>query len=239
VAATVKQTFQHLWALQQLDTELRTLSDKLSQIPGRVNDLKKAAAAIKTELDQAKGAIIEHKVQYKLSEVELKSAEEKVTGYSVQLYSAKTNEQYKAFLKEIETQKKIKSGVEDRMIVLMEETEALDRKVRENEKNSAELDVETVRKVQMLESEQQELEAAIATRREQREATAAVVPADLLKRYERVRANKGGIAVATVRKERCSGCMSPIPAQLILEVDRQDHLYLCEACGRILIVAQE
>jgi len=85
----------------------------------------------------------------------------------------------------------------------------------------------------------QGIEAAIATRRQQREATAAAIPADLLKRYERVRANKGGIAVATVRKERCSGCMSPIPAQRILEVDRQDHLYLCEACGRILTVAQE
>ena len=235
----MKQNFQHLWALQQLDSELRTLSDKLTQIPGRVSGLKAAAAAIKTELDQAKVAIIEHKKQYKLSEVELKATEEKVTGYSVQLYSAKTNEQYKAFLREIETQKKLKNGIEDRMIMLMEETEALDRKVKENEKKSAELDAETVRKVQMLEDEQKELETAIAIRREQRETTAAAVPADLLKRYERVRASKGGIAVSTVRKERCSGCMSPIPAQRILEVERQDHLYLCEACGRILIVAQE
>jgi len=235
----MKQTFQHLWALQQIDTELRTLNDKLAQIPGRVDDLKKAAAAIKAELDQAKLDIVEHKKQYKLCELELKSAEEKVAGYSVQLYSAKTNEQYKAFLKEIETQKKSKNGVEDRMIVLMEETEALDRKVKQNEKNSIELDIETARKVQMLEDEQKELEAAIATRREQREVTTAAVPADLLKRYERIRTSKGGVAVATVRKERCSGCMSPIPAQRILEVDRQDRLYLCEACGRILIVAQE
>jgi hypothetical protein len=235
----MKQTFQHLWALQQIDTELRTLNDKLAQIPGRVDDLKKAAAAIKAELDRAKLDIVEHKKQYKLCELDLKSAEERVTGYSVQLYSAKTNEQYKAFLKEIETQKKSKNGVEDRMIVLMEETEALDRKVKENEKNSIELDAETAHKIQMLEDEQKELEAAIVTRSEQRETTIAAVPTDLLKRYERIRANKGGVAVATVRKERCSGCMSPIPAQRILEVDRQDHLYLCEACGRILIVAQE
>jgi len=235
----VKQSFELLWALQQLDTELRTLTEKLSQIPSRVNDLKKAAAAIKAELDQAKTDILEHKKQYKLCEVELKGTEEKVAGYSVQLYSAKTNEQYKAFLKEIEAQKKQKNGIEDRMIVLMEETEALDRKVKENEKESAELDSETIRKVAMLENEQQELEAAIAVRKQQRETTAAAIPAELLKRYERVRASKGGVAVATVRKERCSGCLSPIPAQRILEVDRQDHLYLCEACGRILIVAQE
>jgi uncharacterized protein len=235
----MKQSFAHLWTLQQLDTELRTLEGKLSQIPSRVNDLKAAAAAIKAELDQAKVDIIEHKKQYKLCEVELKSTEEKVAGYSVQLYSAKTNEQYKAFLKEIEGQKKQKNGIEDRMIVLMEETEALDRKVKENEKKNAELDSETVRKVEMLENEKKELESAIAIRKQQRETIAAAIPAELLKRYERVRASKGGIAVATVQKERCSGCLSPIPAQRILEVERQNHLYLCEACGRILIVAQE
>jgi len=43
----VKESFQFLWALQQLDTELRTLNEKLSKIPSRVNDLKKAAAAIR------------------------------------------------------------------------------------------------------------------------------------------------------------------------------------------------
>ena len=235
----MKQSFELLWALQQLDTELRTLNDKLGQIPSRVNDLKKAAAAIKAELDQAKVDILEHKKQYKLCELDLRGTEERVAGYSVQLYSAKTNEQYKAFLKEIETQKKQKNSIEDRMIVLMEETEALDRKVKLNEKESTELDSETTRKVEMLESEKTELDAAIATRKQQRETTAAAIPAELLKRYERVRANKGGVAVATVRKERCSGCLSPIPAQRIVEVDRQDHLYLCEACGRILIVAQE
>jgi len=234
----VRESFQHLWALQQLDTELRTLGEKLSQIPSRVNDLKKTAATIKAELDQAKTDILEHKKQAKLCEVELKGTEEKIAGYSVQLYSAKTNEQYKAFLKEIDTQKKQKNSIEDRMIVLMEETEALDRKVKGNEKQSAELESETTRKVEMLENEKKELEEAIASRQQQRETTAAEIPAELLKRYERVRASKGGIAVATVRKERCSGCMSPIPAQRILEVDRQDRLYLCEACGRILIVAQ-
>ena len=235
----MKQSFEHLWALQQLDIELRTLTEKLSQIPSRVTDLKSAAAAIKDDLDQAKVAIIEHKKQYKLCEVGLKAAEEKVASYSVQLYSAKTNEQYKAFLKEIEGQKKLKNSIEDRMIVLMEETETLERKVRENEKKSAELDTDPARKVTMLEAEQKELEAAIAVRKQQRDTTAAAIPAELLKRYERVRASKGGVAVATVQKERCSGCLSPIPAQRILEVERQDHLYLCEACGRILIVARD
>jgi uncharacterized protein len=235
----VKEHFRRLWDLQQLDLELRTLTGKLEGIPGRITDLTRAAEQVRTELDQAKADITEHKKQYKLAEVELKAAEEKIGSYSTQLYSAKTNEQYKAFLKEIESQKKLKSDVEDRMIVLMEETEQLDRRVRDNEGRSKELEIETARKVKLLESERQELSAAIADRDAARTQIVAQIPQELLKRYDRVRASKNGIAVASVVKDRCSACLSPVPAQRVLEVDRQDRLYSCEACGRILIVSQE
>jgi predicted nucleic acid-binding Zn-ribbon protein len=239
MAATMKQTFQQLWALQQIDSELKTLNDKLTQVPARINDLRAADQAIKSDLNSARDAIVEHKKQYKLAELELKAAEEKIGGYSVQLYSAKTNEQYKAFLKEIETQKKAKGGVEDRMIILMEETETLDRKVKANETKSVELDAETTRKIQLLEAEHRELEAAIATRQGQRATIAAALPADLVKRYERIKASKAGIAVSVVKRERCSACLSPVPAQRVLEIDLQNRVYNCEACGRILIVSQE
>ena len=235
----MREAFVRLWALQQVDGELRTLSAKLAALPSRIADLKRAADEVYAQLNQAREAILDRKKQYKLAEVDLKATEEKIAGYSVQLYSAKTNEQYKAFLKEIEAQKKAKSAVEDRMIVLMEEADALDRAVRENEQAAAELDSETVRKVGLLEAEKAELEDAIAERDEARRRIVADMPADLLRRYERIRTGKGGIAVAAVRRERCSACLSPIPPQRIIEVERQDHLYSCEACGRILIVTSE
>jgi predicted nucleic acid-binding Zn-ribbon protein len=238
----MREVFVHIWALQQLDTELKTLSVKLADVPARIVGLKSAAGAIKADLDSAKAAILEHRKQYKLAELEVKAAEEKIAGYNAQLYSSKvvkTNEQFKAFLKEIEAQKKLKSQTEDKMIVLMEETEALDRKVRENEKKSVELAADTARKVQMLEAEKGELDAAIAERTAQRQTLTAAIPADVLKRYERIRHSKNGIAVVLVRKDRCSGCLSPIPAQRVLEVERQDRLYNCEACGRLLVTAKD
>jgi predicted nucleic acid-binding Zn-ribbon protein len=235
----MREAFIRLWALQQVDQELRTLSGKLAALPGRIADLKRAADELHAELDQAREAILDHKKQYRLAEVDLKATEEKIAGYSVQLYSAKTNEQYKAFLKEIEAQKKAKSAVEDTMIVLMEESDALDRKVRENERVAGELDSETARKVGLLEGEKAELEGAILERDDARRKIVAEVPPDLLKRYERIRTGKAGIAVAAIRRERCSACLSPIPPQRIIEVERQDHLYSCEACGRILIVTSE
>ena len=235
----MKETFLRLWNLQQLDAELKTLNVKLEQLPGRIEGLSKIAADMRTDLEQARQSIIEHRKQYKLAEVDLKSAEEKIGGYSVQLYSAKTNEQYKAFLKEIDTQKKLKSDIEDRMIVLMEETEALDRKVKQQESKVAEFETDTQRKIQLLEAEKQEIAAAITERRDQRETIAKSLPEELLKRYDRIRSNKAGMAVAPIKRERCTGCLSPIPAQRILEIEREDRVYLCEACGRILVVSRD
>jgi len=235
----MKENFSRLWSLQQLDSELKTLAGKLETIPARIESLKKQIGEARQEFEQTKQALVEHRKQYKLADVELRAAEDKINGYSVQLYSAKTNEQYKAFLKEIETQKKIKNAIEDRMIVLMEETEALDQKARAGERQVAELESEHLGKIQLLEAEQAELVAAIEERQARRTQVAQSLPGELLKRYERVKANKAGMAVAPIRKERCSGCLSPIPAQRIVEIDREDRVYICEACGRILVVARD
>jgi hypothetical protein len=235
----MKENFARLWSLQQLDSELKTLAGKLEAIPARIESLKKTALDAKQELEETRRAVVERRKQYKLAEVELRAAEDKVAGYSVQLYSAKTNEQYKAFLKEIETQKKLKSGIEDRMIVLLEETEALDQKARTDERRAAEVESEHQERIRLLEAEQAELVAAVKEREVQRADIARSLPEELLKRYERVRASKAGMAVAPIRKERCSGCLSPVPAQRIVEIDREDRVYICEACGRILVVARD
>lgn len=234
----MKENFQHLLALQRLDTELKTLSDRLAGLPVRARELKKTAAELKSGLEAARKDITEHRKNYKLAEVELKTAEEKAAAYSVQLYSAKTNEQYKAFLKEIEAQRRLSSQIEDRMIKLMEEIEALETRVRQAESQAAEVDADVSAKIKLINDEQMTIESAIAEREAQRRTILCSVPPELLKRYDRIRANKAGLAVVTTERGRCGGCLSPIPPQRLLEVGSQDRLYLCEACGRILVPEQ-
>jgi len=231
----VNETFIALGRLQSLDSELATLAARNEEIPQRVERLKKDTEQARSSLDATRQAITDHKKEYKLAEVELKSAEEKIGSYSVQLYSAKTNEQYKAFLKEIETQKKIKSRVEDRMIVLMEEAERLEQRRVAAEKEAGVLDADAGRKVAALEAELAEVRAAVTEREAGRKELLAVLPPAVLKLYERVRKNKGGLAVVSTKHERCGGCLSPIPAQIMLEISRKDRIHTCEACGRILI----
>ncbi|MGH9086877.1 MAG: zinc ribbon domain-containing protein [Acidimicrobiales bacterium] len=81
------------------------------------------------------------------------------------------------------------------------------------------------------------VDAELATVVAARVAAAAAVPADLLDRYETLRARMGGIGAARLVGNRCSGCHLELPAR---EVDRIRRLppgtvLTCEQCGRILV----
>jgi len=66
---------------------------------------------------------------------------------------------------------------------------------------------------------------------------AAQVPAELLARYERLRAKLAGTGAARLVGESCGGCHLTLPA---MEVDRirrapPDEVLTCDQCGRILV----
>ncbi|MGQ9707297.1 MAG: zinc ribbon domain-containing protein [bacterium] len=235
----MKEHFSNLRALQEIDIELKNLNERLTELPRRVQELNRIIESARVALETRKQALPEHKKQYKLTEVDLRSTEEKIATYSVQLYSAKTNEQYKAFIREIETQKKLKIEIEDKMIALMEEIDRLEKEIKEQEKAFVETESEIKKRLMVLEKERQEMVNAIDEREKRRAEIAMLLPPELLRRYDRIRVSKGGLAVTSTEHERCNGCLSPIPPQRLLEIARQDKLYLCEACGRILVPAPE
>ena len=232
-------TFISLRSLQALDDELRILSSKARDIPERIKRLRDEAERARRELDETEQTITEHKKNYKLADVEIKAADEKIAQYSVQLYSAKTNEQYKAFLKEIEAQKKLKAGIEDRMLGLLEESEQLEQKRRVSETNVSQNTTDNTRKIGALESEKAELDAAIAERETRRAELLESLDRNVRRLYDRIHAKKNGIAVARVDGARCNGCYNPIPPQRMIEIARENRIYTCEACGRILVPDQK
>jgi predicted nucleic acid-binding Zn-ribbon protein len=41
--------------------------------------------------------------------------------------------------------------------------------------------------------------------------------------------------VVTIRRSACSGCHNIVPSQRQLEIRRNNRLFFCEYCGRILV----
>lgn len=78
-------------------------------------------------------------------------------------------------------------------------------------------------------------EAASVTR--EREVVAGAVPADLLKLYDKLRGQQGGVGAAKLYQRTCQGCRQELAISDLNEVRSAapDTVVRCENCGRILV----
>ena len=82
-----------------------------------------------------------------------------------------------------------------------------------------------------------EIEAQIASHTQTRTELAGGVPADLLKLYEKLRADNGGIGAAKLHQKRCDGCriqLNPVALQSA-RAAADNELLRCEECRAILV----
>jgi predicted nucleic acid-binding Zn-ribbon protein len=82
-------------------------------------------------------------------------------------------------------------------------------------------------------------EAATATK--ERAVIAASVPADLLKLYDKLREQQGGVGAARLYQRRCEGCRLELNITEVNDVKAAspDTVLRCENCRRILVRTSE
>ncbi len=166
-------------------------------------------------------------------------AEEKQKKYQNQLYDVTSNKEYDAITHEIEVQKKEIDEGQNRIIELELSKEENENSLKEYKEELEELDKELKEKEKELKNllmttEQKELEL-----NQMREKIVVRLDKPILKKYERIRSAKNGIAVVPIERDACGGCFKTIPPQNIVEVEKLNKLHQCEVCGRILVPENE
>jgi predicted nucleic acid-binding Zn-ribbon protein len=127
--------------------------------------------------------------------------------------------------------------LEDEEIELMEEEEPLDVALAGQEVLADALAAEEARLVAVVAESEVGLRATVETVSAARAEVAGGLPADLAKRYERLRSHLGGVGAARLVGDRCDGCHLTLPS---VEVERihalpADVLATCPQCDRILV----
>lgn len=223
--------------LQSTDLELHTLTTERDAIPKKIAALEQEINLLNRRLEEAKQTLTDSRTELKLAELNLTSQEEALVKYNSQLFSAKTNEEYKAFLREIETAERKKNEIEDGIITLMERIEQEEVELAKREAEKEREESKKKQEIQAVKASQLHLEATIEEVREKYERLRRELPDNILAIYDRIKKNKHGLAVAQILDEnRCSGCLNPIPTQQAIEAAHSEELVFCEYCGRILLV---
>lgn len=143
--------------------------------------------------------------------------------------------------REIVSLAKRQGDLEDVVLEVMERREAAQERVAELTDRVASVESRIQDTTARRDAVVQEIDADAATVGKERELVAGSVPADLLKLYEKLRTQSGGVGAARLFQRRCEGCQLELNITEVNEVKaaKPDEVVRCENCRRILVRTSE
>jgi len=223
-----------LVALQGFDTLADQARKRLADLPAAEEEIRARIASAAAGVDGAKAALNDNQLARRALEKDVAAVDSRLARFDDHRAAVKTNQEYTALLHEISTAKSEKDAIEERILGLMEDADALAarRKAAEAALAEAERSGQTARAA--LVTERAALEAELVRLGDERRREIAQLDTALVARYEQLLRQRRGIAVAVMNGEICAAChvrQRPSAAQ---HIRQNDEIIQCESCQRIL-----
>jgi predicted nucleic acid-binding Zn-ribbon protein len=224
-----------LYALQRVDTgldELRELKGDLPEIVARLEGVLSGKEEQRSELT---ASIRESMLRRDQIDLEIVTLKQNIEKYKTQQFEVKTNKQYDALTREIETSQRRVNDFERELEILEGKAETAKGDLKTLEAEISDLQRELSERRNELQLVHQDHEEEELKLQHEREKLVARIDKNDLRTYERIRKAKEGIAVVPVRRNACGGCFKRVPPQKVVELRKNSRIMICEHCGRILV----
>lgn len=230
----MQEEIMRLIELQNIDLEILKIEKAVTEIPQSLQKSQKEKEQLLQKIESLRAIIEEKNKQKNLFEEELKQEYQRLKSTQARLIQIRGTREYQLLLREIEEIKKANKLKEEEILKLMEEVENL-----EKQKEKLEQELNKVEEVYNLEKQKFEAFCAELNKTKEkllkkRESISKKIPSNLLKKYELIKAKKGGIGIAPVDNYVCEGCHMSIPPQLYNEVQKDNRYYECPHCKRLI-----
>ncbi|MEU4096112.1 C4-type zinc ribbon domain-containing protein [Streptomyces sp. NPDC026673] len=234
-----------LLEVQALDARLAQLDHKRTNLPEHaeierlnsdVTQLRDLLVAAQTE--ESDTAREQTKAEQDVDQVRKRAVRDQERLDSGAVSSPKDLENLQ---REITSLAKRQSDLEDVVLEVMERREGLQERVQELTGRLDSVQAKSGEAVERRDTVLREIDAEGATVTKERDIIAGSVPADLLKLYDKLRAQSGGVGAARLYQKRCEGCRLELNITELNEVRSAaaDEVVRCENCRRILVRTPE
>ncbi|MFF5715390.1 zinc ribbon domain-containing protein [Streptomyces buecherae] len=231
--------------VQALDVRLSQLAHKRASLPEHaeietlnadLTQLRDLLVAAQTE--ESDTAREQTKAEQDVDQVRQRAARDQKRLDSGAVTSPKDLENLQS---EIASLARRQGALEDVVLEIMERRESAQARAAELTEQVAAVEAKTVDATARRDAATESLDAEIATATKEREVVAGSIPADLLKLYEKLRTQQGGVGAARLYQRRCEGCRLELNITEINEVKaaKPDEVVRCENCRRILVRTPE
>jgi len=224
-----------LYQLQFIDDQLDVLEELRGDLPNTVKDLESKITEMKEDIQSKEKQQKESVEKRESNEKEMERLLENQKRFKAQLYQVRNNKEYDALTKEIDHTEEQITKMEAENDDLVNLSKSLSQQIEESlpaldelQKGLKEKEADLKEIIKANEREELKLQA------ERKKIEGQVKKTDVSV-YMRIRKAKKGKAVVTIKRSACSGCHNIVPSQRQLEIRRNNKLFFCEYCGRILV----
>jgi len=170
---------------------------------------------------------------------ELEQERENVVKAEERLPAIKTQKEYVAVLKEVDTAKKNVRDLEQRIAGKDDEIERLGQEKQEKDEELAAQEEKVSERKSDIDGQLRQIDTALSSREDERKALFDRLPRMLGKRYQMLVDRRAGLAVVEARGGACLGCNMQLPPQAFNELFRNDEVMTCPQCNRIIYLDPE
>jgi len=224
-----------LHRLQQVDRQIDQVQTRLAAIRKIMeNDVELRDAL--SRVDTAKAEYQTASRGLKQSELDAQAQQIKIQQTDASLYSGSVHnpKELQDLQNEIAALKRHLSTLEERELEAMQKAESTETTLKQATTNLELIQAKRGNEHHKLFDEQAALSKDMERLSSERQATISAVESQILEKYEVLRQQKRGIAVAEVSDNSCMACGTNLTASLQQNARSVSKLELCPSCGRIL-----
>ena len=230
----MKKNVKVLLDLQEIMSRSRMVEREKQKVPLEVADLKSLFEEREAKFLATRQEFEQLQKEKREKEREIEEEREKVERAKAKLMSIKTNKEYYAMLKEIEATKRSNASREDELLSILSRYEEVEKRLAEFSGEVEEVGARYRERMVDIEARMAKFDRDISQLQAKRKEIATGLDAGLARRFEMIFDRRDGIAIVPARNQSCTGCHMNLSPQLFNLLQRDDRIYSCPNCNRII-----
>ena len=231
---------RELLAVQAIDTAIDQATYALEHSPTRdkISGLQGSMKQGDSARSQVQAALDAIRKEQRRFEDEAALVEDKATSIGDQLYGGgKSVRELEALQADLASLKRRQGDLEDRALEQMEAAEPVQAQLDAVDAKLRELGEELDSATQALIVEEAEIEARLGELHAAKAEAVVPIAAEVLARYDKLRSQLGGVAVAELVGARCEGCHLSLSAVDLDQIRKlpEGSPATCPECSRLLV----
>ncbi len=230
----MQEVLKKLEQAQEVDIQIGIILKKKAEYPLRLKVCQDEAETVHVKVNEKNKIIEELEKGRRQQYGALELNEDRISRSQKKSDQVKTNEEYQAILKEVESLQKnstiIKENakkVDDELLKHKDEINLLENTLKQ-------IQLKTDEQMAQIKAEETVLDQELSVLQGTRLSIIKDIDTRYLSLYDRIRIAKFGIGIVPVVGGNCKGCHMRIPPQAYIEIQKAREIHVCPSCKRIL-----